>query len=63
VGSAACLGTRDEECSCGAFVKKPFERPEHLTNRPFALNTSMQILQDRMHVKEFTPKSKKGKRK
>lgn len=50
-------------CDCQRFVKKPFERPEHLTNRPFALNTGMQIMQDRMHVKEFSPKSKKGKRK
>lgn len=52
-----------DSCDCGKFKKAPFVRKEHLTNRPFADNTSMILLQDRMHVKEFTPRSKKGKRK
>jgi len=48
-----------KDCDCQVFKKKPFERKEHLTNRPFAENTSMIILQDRLTVHDGTNQAKR----
>lgn len=52
-----------ENCTCHHFHKKPIERREHLTNRPFADNTDLIILQDRLKPNEYQTRTKKGKRK
>lgn len=46
-------------CDCQKFAKKPYERKEHLTNRPFANNTDMIVLKDRLAEHDGTKKEKK----
>lgn len=36
------------KCDCVRFTKQQFVRTEHLTNRPFADNTGMIVLKDRL---------------
>lgn len=54
-------------CMCLKYKKKPFERKEHLTNRPFSQNTDLIMLKDRLTVHDGTKQAqrrnnKKGKK-
>lgn len=50
-------------CDCAKYKKKPFERTEHLTNRPFGNNTDLIMLKDRLTVHDGRGNNKrKGKK-
>lgn len=60
------LDCTKKDCDCTKYKKAPYVRPEHLTNRPFAENTGLIVLKDRLTVHDGTKqaqrRNKKGKK-
>lgn len=56
-----------KDCECSKFKKKPYERTEHLTNRPLAQSSDLHILKSKLLAEESNSQpvrrnNKKGKK-